>query len=103
MEYIALSFVVHREGEYYVSECLELGVSSFGTTEDQAIANLGDATEVYLNTLEDLGETRLVLKERGVEVFQYEPANIEVRRRVKIPIGSCFRPTAMRLPHKAAG
>ena len=96
MGYIIVTFVVEREGEYYVSKCLELGTASFGRDKEEAIENLVDATEVYLNTLEDLGECRLVLKEKGVRVYSYEPAELEVRR-AKFPAGSIIQPTVMPL------
>ncbi len=40
--------VVHREEEMYVAECPEVGTVSQGTTVDEAIANLKEATELYL-------------------------------------------------------
>lgn len=96
MEYIIVTFMVEREGEYYVSKCLELGTASFGRNEKEALENLGDATEVYLNTLEDLGECRLVLKEKGVRVYSYEPARLE--RRVTFPAGSMITIRATVMP-----
>jgi len=45
MEYIILAIVITREGEYYVSRCQELGTSSFGTSEEEAIGNVIDATD----------------------------------------------------------
>lgn len=89
MEYIIVTLMVEREGEYYVSKCLELGTASFGRSEKEAFDNLIDATEVYLNTLEDLGECRLVLREKGVRVYSYEPAELKVPK--KIPAGSTVR------------
>jgi predicted RNase H-like HicB family nuclease len=96
MEYVILTFVVEQEGEYQVSKCLELGTASFGNDVDEALENLMDATEVYLNTLEDLGECRRVLEEKGVRVYSYEPAELEVRR-AKFPADSTIRPTVMKL------
>jgi len=95
MEYIIVTFVVEREGQYYVSKCLELGSASFGRNEQEAFQNLADATGVYLNTLEDLGECRLVLKEKGVRVYSYEPAELKVPR--KIPAGSTVHATVLPL------
>lgn len=40
--------VVHREESWYVAECPEVGVVSQGKTLDEAIANLKEATELYL-------------------------------------------------------
>jgi predicted RNase H-like HicB family nuclease len=40
--------VMHKEGELYVAECPEVGTVSQGNTIEQAIANLKEATELYL-------------------------------------------------------
>ncbi len=40
--------VVHREGNLYVAECPEVGTVSQGYTIDEAIANLQEATALYL-------------------------------------------------------
>lgn len=96
-----MTFMVEREGEYYVSKCLELGTASFGRDKDEAIVNLLDATEVYLNTLEELGECRSVLKEKRVRAYSYEPAELEVRR-AKFPAGSIIQPTVMPLQGASA-
>lgn len=44
---IDLKSVVWKEGEYYVSQCLEVDVSSFGKTKKEALAMLQDALELY--------------------------------------------------------
>jgi predicted RNase H-like HicB family nuclease len=38
---------VWREGNWYVSQCLEVDVASQGETEDEALANLGEALELH--------------------------------------------------------
>lgn len=43
-----LSAVVHREGELYVAQCAEVGTVSQGSTPEEAVANLKEATELYL-------------------------------------------------------
>ena len=40
--------VIHKEGRWYVADCPEVGTVSQGQTLVQAIANLKEATEVYL-------------------------------------------------------
>ncbi|MGA2688719.1 MAG: type II toxin-antitoxin system HicB family antitoxin [Candidatus Korobacteraceae bacterium] len=40
--------VVHREEAWYVAECPEVGVVSQGKSIEEAIANLKEATELYL-------------------------------------------------------
>ena len=43
-----LSAVLHKEGKWYVAECPEVGTVSQGRTLDEALANLKEATELYL-------------------------------------------------------
>jgi predicted RNase H-like HicB family nuclease len=40
--------VLHREGELYVAECPEVGTVSQGYTVEEAVVNLKEATELYL-------------------------------------------------------
>ncbi|HLJ80167.1 MAG TPA: type II toxin-antitoxin system HicB family antitoxin [Ktedonobacterales bacterium] len=40
--------VLHNEGEWYVAECPEVGTVSQGHTLEEALANLKEATELYL-------------------------------------------------------
>ena len=44
----SLKYVVYREGKYFVSQCLNVDVASFGKTIDEAVSNLKDAVELYL-------------------------------------------------------
>jgi len=38
---------VWREGDWYVSQCLEVDVASQGASEEEALANLREALELY--------------------------------------------------------
>ncbi|MGA6980041.1 MAG: type II toxin-antitoxin system HicB family antitoxin [Candidatus Sulfotelmatobacter sp.] len=40
--------VLHREGDFYVADCPEVGTVSQGKSVKEAIANLKEATELYL-------------------------------------------------------
>ena len=40
--------VLHKEEEFYVAECPEVGTVSQGHTVEEAIANLKESTELYL-------------------------------------------------------
>jgi predicted RNase H-like HicB family nuclease len=40
--------VLHKESDLYVAECPEVGTVSQGKTIEDAIANLREATELYL-------------------------------------------------------
>lgn len=58
-----LKFVVYREDKHYVAQCLNVDVSSFGETIDEAIRNLKEAVELYFEGGEaeyhPVGETLL--------------------------------------------
>lgn len=45
---LTLTAVIHKEGRWYVAECPEIGTVSQGKTLDNALANLREATELYL-------------------------------------------------------
>jgi len=53
--------VVYKDGKLYVAECPEVGTVSQGTTIEEALANLREATELYLEEfpLEDGGRPLL--------------------------------------------
>ncbi len=40
--------VLHKEGDWYVADCPEVGTVSQGETVEEALANLKEATELYL-------------------------------------------------------
>jgi len=40
--------VIYQEGKYYVAQCLNVDVSSFGDTEQEALTSLQEALELYL-------------------------------------------------------
>ena len=42
-----MAYVVYREDEFFVSQCLNVDVSSFGVTRQEAVANLKEAVELY--------------------------------------------------------
>ncbi len=47
MESREMNYVLWKEDKYYVSLCLNVEVSSFGETLDQAVNNLKEAVELY--------------------------------------------------------
>lgn len=51
MRKINLKSVIWKEGEYYISQCLEVDVSSFGKTKKEALNNLQDALELYFKDM----------------------------------------------------
>ncbi len=42
-----MAYVVYREEEFFVTQCLNVDVSSFGSTREEAVANLKEAVELY--------------------------------------------------------
>lgn len=47
----ALTAALHREQDWYITQCLEVDVASQGHAIDEALANLAEAVEVYLEVL----------------------------------------------------
>jgi len=48
MAVITLTAVLHQEDDLYVAECPEVGTVSQGHTIEEALTNLREATELYL-------------------------------------------------------
>jgi len=46
---MVLTAIIHREDDWFVAECPEVGTASQGQSVEEAIANLKEATEVYLD------------------------------------------------------
>ena len=42
-----ITYCVYREENDFVAQCLNVDVSSFGATRDEAISNLREAVELY--------------------------------------------------------
>ena len=42
-----IKYVVYRVDKYFVSQCLNVDVSSFGESIDEAVINLKEALELY--------------------------------------------------------
>ncbi len=45
---LTLTAVIHKEDDWYVADCPEVGTVSQGQTIEEAVANLKEATELYL-------------------------------------------------------
>ncbi|OPX76344.1 MAG: hypothetical protein A4E44_00705 [Methanosaeta sp. PtaB.Bin018] len=45
---LTLTAVIHKEEDMYVADCPEIGTASQGRTIEEAVANLKEATELYL-------------------------------------------------------
>ncbi|MBM9538795.1 type II toxin-antitoxin system HicB family antitoxin [Desulfobulbus alkaliphilus] len=60
-----IKYVVYKEDKYFVSQCLNVDVSSFGESIDEAISSLKEAVSLYFENESDnsayqvIGETLL--------------------------------------------
>ena len=55
MKILDYTGVIWKEAEGYVSKCPELGVASCGDSFDEALGNLREAVELYLENAQELG------------------------------------------------
>lgn len=46
---INLTNIVWKEGKHYVAQCLNVDVSSFGNTQQEALKNIKEAVTLYLD------------------------------------------------------
>jgi predicted RNase H-like HicB family nuclease len=56
-----LTAVVHSEDDMYVAECPEVGTVSQGHTVEEAVNNLKEATELYLEEFPQSRKKRAIL------------------------------------------
>lgn len=62
--------VIHKEGQYqYSAICPEVGTKSQGRSEEEALSNLKEATEMYLNVFP--------YKKQGKPVFKTFEADVK--------------------------
>jgi predicted RNase H-like HicB family nuclease len=75
MAVVTLSAVIHREDDFYVAECPELGTVSQGRTIEEAVANLKEATGLYLEEQEEpLTVARAILTTFSIDTANAEAA-----------------------------
>ncbi len=48
MRHLQLTAVVHKDDDMYVADCPEVGTVSQGYTFEEAVENLKEATEIFL-------------------------------------------------------
>jgi len=53
--------VLHKEDDTYVAECPEVGTVSQGKTVEEAVSNLKEATELYLEEFPKIKKKRAIL------------------------------------------
>ncbi len=53
MKTIQINNAVWKEGDYFVAQCLNVDISSFGDTKEGALSNLQEALELYFEDNEN--------------------------------------------------
>ncbi len=48
-----MKYTIYKEGDQYVSQCLNVDVASCGKTLEEAVANLVEAVELYFEDSND--------------------------------------------------
>lgn len=51
MTRLNLQNIVWKEGKFFVAQCLNVDISSFGKTKKEALSNLNEALELYFEDL----------------------------------------------------
>jgi predicted RNase H-like HicB family nuclease len=66
---VTLTAVIHLEEDIYVADCPEVGTVSQGATIEEAIKNLREATELYLEEFPLEGVSRSLLTTFEVPIY----------------------------------
>jgi predicted RNase H-like HicB family nuclease len=97
MSFVRLTYIVNHEEGGYASVYQELGTASCGDTVDEALANLNEAVQVDLLSLEQEGLLEDFLRERGIAVTDMSnEAVAEVR--LRLPVGAVVKSEVCSLP-----
>ena len=48
---VSLKNIVWKEGKFFVAQCLNVEVSSFGETKEEALQNLSEALTLYFEDM----------------------------------------------------
>ncbi|OGZ63220.1 MAG: hypothetical protein A3C58_01545 [Candidatus Staskawiczbacteria bacterium RIFCSPHIGHO2_02_FULL_34_10] len=59
MRKISFKNIVWKEGKYYVAQCLNVDVSSFGNTKKEALVNLQEALTLYFKDNKNLKTSKI--------------------------------------------
>ena len=98
--YIVLTGVVEEEDGQFVSYCRELGTASCGDSISEALDNLGEAIELNVEGLEEVGELERTLRERNIRVDQNPPRSDGVD--VNVPLGQVIKIYSIPVPPVAS-
>ncbi len=68
-----VKYVIYRDGEYFVTKCLNFELSTFGETIDEAQKNMKEALELYFEdedpkTLDFMPIEMVMLAEQDIRI-----------------------------------
>ena len=50
----SIKYVLYKEGKYYVVKCINIELSTFGETIEEALKNLDEALELYFEDKDNI-------------------------------------------------
>ncbi len=87
-KYIMLTLSITEEDGQFAAYCKELGTASCGATLDEARVNILDAVELYLDTLDELGDRARIFRESGIRIRTYKKLKREGAVNISVPVGT---------------
>lgn len=63
--------ITWQEGKYYIAQCLNVDISSFGKTKKEALKNLEEALALYFDDIPVSRAERIERKSVSVESLAY--------------------------------
>ncbi|MYC38027.1 MAG: hypothetical protein F4X66_14100 [Chloroflexi bacterium] len=94
--YIVLTGIVEEEDGQFASYCRELGTASCGDTISEALDNLGEAIELNIEGLEEVGELERTLQDRNIRIERNPPKQDGVD--VNVPLGQLIKIYSVPVP-----
>ncbi len=71
MKKMTLKSIIWKEGKYFVAQCLNFDVSSFGRTKSSALKNLKEAAALYLEETPKAKFSKIPSPQIVETIFQY--------------------------------
>lgn len=71
MKTVQINSAAWKEGDYFVAQCLNIDISSFGDTEQEALTNLQEALELYFEDNDHPEITVIEMPEIAGSVLKY--------------------------------
>ncbi len=85
MQQAKVDVVIWREGDAFVSQCLNVDIASYGETVEEAAGSLKEAVELYF---EDVPETEVSKMLSAVQTDISLPSKDAIKRRIHLDINN---------------